>query len=361
MAGPLTANPDPLHFEAGSFGNIYLMAAITGLAQWQTNRVPGDHSALADLDNDQIFVQKPDGFFQFFVHAGIYSLPQLGTPYLSAGKTTDDFYSPLPEAFITLAPTSELSIMAGKLPSIPGLESTFTFQNMNIERGLLWGQTNSVNRGLQVNYSHGPISLTFSWNDGFYSNHFGWLSGSATWKPADADQLVFIGAGNTRTTVTTSSLVTPTLNNNSQIYELIYTHTAGNWNISPYLQYTYVGRTPSIGAPHDLATYGAAILAYYTFDSGTELGGLSVDGFSLPFRLEYLASSGSVAGAGLLYGPGSAAWSATVTPTYQYKRFFTRAEFSFVGACHTAAGFGFGSNGSDTTQTRMLLETGILF
>ncbi|MGT2492307.1 outer membrane beta-barrel protein [Cupriavidus basilensis] len=51
-------------------------------------------------------------------------------------------------------------------------------------------------------------------------------------------------------------------------------------------------------------------------------------GFKLPVRLEYIGSTGSAAGGApnLLYGPGSAAWSFTVTPTYQYKRFFARAE-----------------------------------
>ena len=88
-------------------------------------------------------------------------------------------WGPLPEAFVTLAPTSAWSITGGKLPSLPGLESTFTFQKMNIERGLLWNQTNSVNRGVQLNYSHGPISLALSWNDGFYSSRLSWVSGSA--------------------------------------------------------------------------------------------------------------------------------------------------------------------------------------
>ena len=41
--------------------------------------------------------------------------------------------------------------------------------------------------------------------------------------------------------------------------------------------------------------------------------------------------------ANLLYGPGSAAWSVTVTPTYQKNIFFTRAELSYVGMQDTMA------------------------
>jgi len=359
MAGPLAANPNPISVDSGPIGKVYITGVVSGLAQWQTNPDPGDSTTQVDLSNGQVFVQKPDGLVQFFVHAGFYSLPSLGTAYVNAINTTSDLYGPLPEAFITLAPTDEWSIMGGKLPSLPGLEGTFSFENMNIERGLLWNQTYSVARGVQVNYSHGPISLALSSNDGFYSNRLSWLFGSATWKVDDADQLIFMGTGNTLTTSISTS-ATPLLQNNSQIYDTIYTHTVGRWSFSPYLQYTFVPRSPSIGVPHDLATYGAALLGDYVFDGGFRLGRLSLDGFSLPFRVEYIASSGSVAGGGLLYGSGSAAWSITVTPTYQYERFFTRAEFSYVGANHTTAGFAFGPSGSNTTQARLLLESGFL-
>jgi hypothetical protein len=358
MAGPLTANPNPVHFDAGPFGNIYITGVLSGWSQWQDNVVPGDHSAQIDLSNGQVFIQKPDGLVQFFIHTGIYSQPSLGVPYSNAIKTTNDLWGPVPEVFLTLAPTNEWSIMGGKLPSLPGLESTFTYENMNIDRGLLWNQTYSIARGVQVNYAHGPMSLIMSWNDGFYSNRLSWLYGSASWKVDDADQLILMGTGNLFTTAV-STTATPLLQNNSQIYDAIYTHAAGRWTLSPYLQYTFVPRRPSIGVPHDLATYGAAVLGYYAFDS--RVGSVSLRGFSLPCRLEYIASSGSIAGAGLLYGPGSAAWSITVTPTYQYKRFFTRAEFSYVGADHITPGTAFGANGSKTNQTRLLLEWGLLF
>ena len=63
----------------------------------------------------------------------------------------------------------------------------------------------------------------------------------------------------------------------------------------------------------------------------------------------------------LLYGPGSKAWSFTVTPTYQYKIFFIRGELSYVETSNLTSGAGFGAFGRNTYQTRALLETGILF
>jgi hypothetical protein len=362
MLGPLTANPNPFSFEVEHFGKIYVTGVVSGLAQWQTNPDPDDSTAQADLSNGQIFVQKTEGLLEFFVQAGFYSQPSLGTAYVNAINTISDLWGPVPQAFITLAPTQDWSIMLGKLSSLAGLEQTFSFENMNIERGLLWNQTNSVNRGVQVNHSVGPFSLALSWNDGFYSGRYSWVSGSVTWNANNSDTLALIGAANAGTTII-SHPATPVLQNNSEIYNLIYTHTSGPWIVSPYLQYTYVPRTPSIGVMHYGSTYGAALLMSYSFGSTFKVGRLTLGGFSLPLRLEYIASTGSVSDGApnLVYGPGSTAWSVTVTPTYQYERFFTRAEFSYVGANNTTAGAAFGSRSADTTQARALLEWGVLF
>ena len=50
-----------------------------------------------------------------------------------------------------------------------------------------------------------------------------------------------------------------------------------------------------------------------------------------------------------------------MTPTYQYKIFFARAELSYVSASHTTAGAAFGRLGNDRSQTRGVIEAGVLF
>jgi Putative beta-barrel porin-2, OmpL-like. bbp2 len=362
MAGPLTPNPSPTRFDTGPFGDVFASGALAGFSLWQSNPTLGDRGAQVDLTNAQFFVQKADGILQFFIQGGLYALPAIGTPYVNSIKTTNDLWGPIPQAFIKLAPNDNWSVMVGKLPSLVGLEYTFSFQNANIERGLLWNQTSSVSRGVQLNHSIGPVSFALSWNDGFYSDQLSWLSGSATWKLDSANSFAVIGAGNMRTT-NVSTTATPLFQNNSSIYNIIYTSKYGPWTFSPYLQYTYVPRALSIGVLHDAATYGAALLMNYAFDSASKVGGLSLAGFSLPFRLEYIASTGNVADGApnLMYGPGSTAWSIAVTPTYQYERFFTRGEFSYVSANNTMAGFAFGPAGSNTRQARFLLESGFLF
>ena len=362
MTGPLVTNPKPMSYDVGPLGPVYITGVASGYAQWQNHVVPGDRSQQADISNAQIFLNKPDGLVQFFAQVGAYSLPDIGLPYIGAGRATNAFYGPFPQGFLKIAPTDNFSIEAGKLPTLIGAEYTRSFENMNIERGLLWNQENAVNRGVQANYTLGPVALSASWNDGMYSNRYSWAWLSATWSIDSANPLAAIGGGNTRHT-NVSTTATPLFQNNEQIYNLIYTHTAAPWTFEGYYQHTHVPKIPTIGALHDASTDGIGLYANYSFTADTNIAGISLAGFSLPVRVEYITSSGSVSNGApnLIYGPGSSAWSVTVTPTYQYNVLFVRPEFSFVGAMHTTAGSAFGPRGTDKTQARLVLETGVIF
>ena len=365
MPGPLVANPNPTSFDLGPLGPVYLTGAITGLGLWQNNPFPADQRSLASLSNGQFFFQKTDGLFQYYVQVGAYTIPSLGAPYFNTPKATGDFFGPLPMAWAKAAPTDTFSIQGGKLPTLIGAENTFSFQNLNIERGLLWAQEPAISRGGQLNYTAGPLAVALSLNDGFYSNRYTWLSGSATYTIDSSNNVVLAAGGNyahtTKVTTTTpffQTTATPLFQNNETLFTLIYNYNAAPWTITPYFQYTNVPGNSTIGAFNSASTYGGAILANYSFDEASPLSGLS-----LPIRFEYISSTGNLANGApnLLYGPGSNAWSITLTPTYQYKIFFARAEFSYVGANSTTPGLAFGRSGTNTTQTRFLFETGVLF
>lgn len=352
VVGPLAPNPNPISLDAGPLGPIYVDGAVSGLAFWQDNHVPGDQQWRADVSNGEVFVQKTSGWFQFYVQAGAYSLPSLGTAYLTSGNTIDDTYGALPVGYVKLAPSDSFSIEAGKLPTLIGAEDTFTFENMNIERGLLWNQENAINRGVQFNYTSGPFALALSWNDGFYSDRLNWLAGSVSYTIDSANSVTFVGAGNTGQT-RYATFATPLTQNNEDIFNLIYTWTSGPWTLNPYLQFTNVPANAAIGIVHSASTASGAVLVSYALN----------DDWKLAARAEYISSSGS-AGAGtanLLYGPGSNAWSFTVTPTYQHGIFFARAEASYVGVGGATAGDAFGPNLDKTSQARLMLETGVLF
>jgi hypothetical protein len=317
---------------------------------WQGNHVSGDSAGQAALSNGQVFIQKTTGWWQFYVQAGAYNILALGTPFLPTDKALTDLYGPVPVAFVKLVPGKNTSILVGALPTLMGAEYTFDFENMNIERGLLWNQENAVNRGIQVNQTMGKFTASISWNDGYYSNRYSWLSGSLTYTKGP-HSLSFIGMGNLGQTVR-QTLATPVQNDGS-MYALIYTYTKGSWIVQPYYQYGSVPTNPSVGVVHGASTNGGAVLLSRTFKHG----------FSLAGRGEYIASSGSAAqnSVNLMYGPGSSAWSITLTPTFQYQRFFARGDLSFVRANSITPGSAFGATGTNSNQPRGVIEVGFLF
>jgi hypothetical protein len=73
MEGPLAVNLKPESFDVPDFGKIYVSGAVTAIALADTPYPSSEKGAYADLSNAQVFVQKVDGAFQFFLDAGTYS------------------------------------------------------------------------------------------------------------------------------------------------------------------------------------------------------------------------------------------------------------------------------------------------
>jgi hypothetical protein len=349
ITGPLQGIP-PAVFDAGPFGKIAVNGILTGTGLWQGNHVAGDNPTQAALSNGQIFIQKTDGWFQFYLQAGAYTLPSLATPFLATDKTLTNFYGPVPQGFVKLQAGKNTSFEIGALPTLIGAEYTFSFENMNIERGILWNQENAVNRGIQVNQTLGKFTASMSWNDGFYSNRYSWLTGSLAYTNGP-HTLSFVGGGNLGQTKY-QTLATPVQNNGS-IYNVIYTYSKGSWIIQPYFQYTDVPTNPNIGVVKGASTKGGAVLLSHTFKRG----------FSLAGRGEYITSSGSAAdkAVNLIFGPGSGGWSGTLTPTFQSGGFFVRGDLSFVRALDYTPGFAFGPTGANQNQPRAMAEIGFMF
>ncbi len=352
ITGPLQAAP-PINLggsEGGFLSKLSLNGIVSGMGLFQGNVAPGNDGAEGALTNGQVWIQKTTGWWQFYVQAGAYDITALGTPFISTQQTVNDLYGPVPVGYLKLVPGKNTNIEIGALPTLVGAEYTFDFENMNVERGLLWNQENAVTRGVQINQTMGKFTASFSWNDGYYSNRYSGLSGSLTYTKGP-HSVAFIGSGYLGQT-NWQSLATP-VQNNGQIYDLIYTYTKGAWILQPYIQYNDVPTNPAIGVTQGASAWGGAILVSRAFKKG----------FSMAGRFEYISSSGGVPSnsVNLLYGPGSAAWSITATPTYQYQKFFTRAEFSFVQAVNYTQGFAFGSSGISGTQPRGAVEIGFLF
>jgi Putative beta-barrel porin-2, OmpL-like. bbp2 len=357
MTAPLSTAAPPHTFNAGPFGTVAITGILSGMGLSQSNWVPGDKSTRWDLSNGQIFLQKTSGWFQFYLQAGAYNLPALGVSTVSTVNTITGLYGPLPLAYLKLV-KGNFNVEVGELPTLVGAEYTFTFENMNVERGLLWGQETAISRGIQVSDTFKKLSLSVSWNDGFYSNVYNWISGTASYAFNSSNTLAFVGAGNVGQTAFNPSNIasTPLFQNNGQIYNVEYTYSHENWMITPYYQYTHVPANAAIGIPVGGSTNGGALLLNYNFKGG----------ISLAVRPEYITSNGSVtSGLNLLgYGAGSGAFAFTVTPTYQKGGFFLRGDVSVVDARNVLAppaGLAFGTAGLNTKQVRGVVETGFMF
>ena len=259
MGATLSNNANSASFDAGPFGKLTVNGVFSGTAYVQDN--PGfdldgrkNTDASADFTNAMVTVQKSDGQFQFVIQAGAYSFPTVGTSYTKASRTTKDLFGVVPVAYAKWVPNSWFSLQVGVLPTLIGAELPFTYQNMNIERGLLWNQEPIVSRGVQANVTHGPWAFSLSINDGWYSSEWTTISGLVTYTFKNSDTLTVAGSGNTSDNFKTcfnfpfclSGNIIPGANGpigtavpfggqgEGQIYNLIYTHTQGKWTITPY-------------------------------------------------------------------------------------------------------------------------------
>ena len=106
--------------------NSSLNGVLSGFGLVQNNHVAGDGTGQAALSNGQLFLQKTDGWWQFYVQAGAYNILSLGLPFTPTGKQVDDLYSPVPVAYLKLVPAKNTSIQIGELPTLmePSTHST---------------------------------------------------------------------------------------------------------------------------------------------------------------------------------------------------------------------------------------------
>jgi hypothetical protein len=351
LSGPLQWLP-PATFDAGPLGKLSVNGIMTGFSQFQNNSVPGDSAAQATLSNGQIFVQKADGKFQYYVQAGVYTMQALSVPFVNAQNTVSNTYGPVPVAFAKLLVGKTTSFQIGSLPTLMGAESTFTYQNFNIERGIVWNQENAINRGIQVNQALGKhLSASFSWNDGYYSNRYSWLSGSLTFTKGP-HTLVYDGMGNAGQTVFQTA-ATP-IQNNSYMHTVIYTYIKGPWVVQPYFQYSNLPKNPTVGVAKATSSTGGALSVSYAFKHG----------FALPVRFEDITSSGSATDGSvnlLGFGSGSGGTTFTATPTYQKGGMYLRGDLGWVHAMNYTNGNVFGKTGTNADQFRGVLEFGFIF
>ena len=299
MTGPLALSTTPYNFDAAGLGTVYVSGVASGLFLDQSDpvtfffpsgKVQSDHAVGVDASNFQGIIQKIDGLFQFYVQAGLYSLPALGVNYNVTQKSISangNYFGPMPVGYAKFVPTDNFNVMVGKLPTLIGAEYTFTFENMNIERGLLWNQEPAISRGVQANLTTGPVAWSASVNDGLYSGNYDWITGAATWTIDPADTLAVVGGGNIGQSGA-NTVATPFFQNNEDIFNVIYTYNSAPWTITPYFQYTTVPKNPTLGAIKGAQTWAAPFWRTTRSPTrrGTSPGGLSTSPRAVAWRAE---------------------------------------------------------------------------
>ncbi|WP_368355728.1 outer membrane beta-barrel protein [Acidithiobacillus caldus] len=362
--------PPPIKVQAGPIGTINVQGVASAIGFGQTNPVvPGEGLSSknfgAAITNGLVMINKSTGLVQFNLIAGAYNFPILGQPFSSASSAINDFTA-LPEAYVTIVPTSYFSISVGQLPTLLGYTGTLDFNRMNIEGGFPYDIQPSYSRGVQVNYTAGPISASLSWNDGYFTNRYNVISGLVTYTINSKNAVSVYAAGNAGhtgnvmdTNYSNNGYVNGSLvYDNSDLYGIYYTYSGSTFTVTPEFQYMYTPANASFGTTGSSSDISAMIHAdYYLTPNWSIAAGVDYETSSgTPNEIPITGSTSS--GGYFGYGPGSSAFGLMITPTYTDGDFFARDELSYVRLTNYTSGFGV-NNRPD--QFRDIVETGFWF
>jgi hypothetical protein len=276
-----------------------------------------------------------NGLLNFIFHVGklhadatlgTYAFPTVGFPLVPNNEpgTNVALFSPLPVAVITYNITSHLSFAAGKFAALLGQESPFSYENLNVQRGLVWNMEPTISRGVQLEYTNGPLSITLQDNDAYYSGRNRAFEGLLGWSPSSNTSLqvaAIVPGANVPPNATVSV-------GNKAEYDLMYSRTIDKLQLLPYLLWVHSPKSPVLGYTSAEDAQAAVLMCAWTFSPE----------WSFAYRYEdawnYSSTSDSSANADLVgFGPGSSAESQTLTAAYRFNNGgIIRLEYSHVSA-----------------------------
>ncbi len=367
-AKALTAPPE-IKIDGGPLGQLELSGGMSGYFDFasgtaDSSATPGSFSGIspanANLDSLLVELQKTTGVLQYTIEVGPYNgTPALGGP---PAKATTNFFrtGPLYFGYITIAPPdSPVTISAGQLSSLEGYEAGPSWLNANLYTSELWYVQNSNSVGVSANYTHGPVSVTVTYGDGWDTRVFNFLQALGTYSFSSNNALSLYYAGNLGRTGADASTYNQSSvgfgNNyvNSQMYGAFYSFTAGNLNLVPEVQYVYAKVDHQAGVDKFTSNFGALVLGDYTFGSSPySLGGMA----------EYFTSNGPST---WFIAPHAEAVGFELSPTWQYKNIFFRASATYLHMLNGSyAGDGttgaYGGDGHGKDSAELGLEAGLL-
>lgn len=292
----------------------------------------------AQISNALITVNAGVGNLHANATVGQYSFPTIGFPILPANQpgANTDLYNPLPLASVSYAFGSHFSLGAGKYAALLGQESPFTYQNLNIQRGIGWEMEPTISRGIQASYNNGPYTVTLQENDAYYGGFQRAVEGLVGWAPSSNTNLQFafiVPGANVGPNPTTSI-------GNKAEYDLMFTRQIGKLQLLPYFLWVNSPASSVLAYTSSEDAYAGVLLANWAFNS--EL--------NIPLRYENAAdtssSSATSPNADLIgFGAGSHVQTLTLTPTYRFGNSgVLRLEYSTIwgSTSQNRVGFEFG-------------------
>jgi hypothetical protein len=367
------SGPTAITIDGGPLGSLALSGGVDGYAYYNsgtsdTGSVLGDTSNGAYVGSALTELQKTTGLLQFTIEIGSNGgATTLGT---KPAQTSISTFStgPLYVGYLTVAPSSVpgLTISGGQLGSLEGFESAVDWNNANQFTTEIFYVQNSQARGVEASYTTGPFTGTIEFGDGYDSGVWNYIQALGTYTiNSDNAASIYLGANlgttgpNAQTFVGTGNGAA--LYSNSDLIGAFYNFTAGNLNLVPEVQYQYTKAKYLIGLSKPAMNFGAAVFADYTIANSPYSVGAWIEGFT--------SHTSNQDGAVYFIGPNAQGVGVSLTPTWQYKDLFARADLggiwltrnSFTDAAGVKSTYGYGNYGTGHAAFNSTLEAGLLF
>ncbi len=383
-AAQAMSGPTAITIDGGPLGSLALSGGVDGYGYYlsETNNngnLPYTNKDIgAEVGSALVELQKTSGVLQYTIEVGSNGGPiALGTAPV---QTTINNLStgPLYAGYITIAPpNTPVTVAVGQMGSLEGYESGVDWNNANQFVTALWYVENAQDRGVQVNYSQGPVSASVQFGDGYDTGVFNFLQALGSYSFNSNNTLSVYYAGNLGRTGLNAKTYSGACGygtsngttcfgrvgaygsyyDNSQMLGAYYSYTNGNLNVVPEVQYQIAKADYALNQTKPTSNLGAAVFGDYTFaNTPYSLGGWA----------EYFTSHTSSADNNTWYlAPDAEAVGFSASPTWQYKDLFARMDVGYLYLLNktTPAGSktGFGNSARDGGIFQSTLEAGLLF
>ncbi len=353
LAGTLILGTGVSKALSFSPGNFFKKMSVNGAVSIYTvagsKVTSSDKSINYDVGSAMIELSKTSSTVGFDVLAGSYAFPVVGAGFSSTVDCTKIF-SPLPVAYVSVKPSKGWEVMLGRMPTIIGYESAFTYQNDFVERGLVWNMQPVLHDGIRIKRNYDNFSFTLGVNDGYYSASSKTSSGSLIISPAVEASLgySFKNGSVAFNTLIPSKSARP--NNtadpaNKEEFDITGSYSFGKLSLGLDGLYVYAPKDDKAGVAEKATAYGIA--AYGSYD---------ISPFTLGLRIEYVKDNSDNANVDLVgIGDGNSAETVTFGIKYTQGEFFVKGETSLVIADKNF------TSDNKKTVTRAAIETGINF